>query len=466
MDPTYQRARHLVLLAEHLEALQRRDIKKLLVAMPPRHGKTRMSSQMFPAFWLGKEPTDQVVLASYGATLAESNSRAARRIVSSPDYPFETQVSSESSAVDHWETTAGGVVTAVGREGALTGSGAHLLAVDDLIKDREEADSPAIRESAWQWYGEVAKSRRAPNAVELFIGTIWGEDDPICRLLNTAGAKKWTTLILPAIAEENDEPDPLGRTPGEVLWPRFPIEYFEDMRQTMSPRSFSAIYQQHPVPFSGNVFKREWFKHRYERLPVKTEGVSIRTIAAVDSALGMSSTADYTVIVTLMLANNLIYVAHIRRERAQFTDLPGIVSNEHARWNPSMIYIEQVAAHSGAALVQELHRHTSLPIKGVKPQGNKIARAELVTPMLESGRVLFPQSAPWLDDFIEELCTFPTGKHDDQVDSFTLGLSQLMQKRFSYVGVLGGDELADYPDKYDPNRAYPARLFGTTGGIW
>jgi predicted phage terminase large subunit-like protein len=172
-------------------------------------------------------------------------------------------------------------------------------------------------------------------------------------------------------------------------------------------------------------------------LPAKPEGLtSYRMIASMDTALGLSDGADYSVIVTLLQVGNLVYVVNVRRERVQFTGLPTMVKAEHERYGPSRIYVEQVAAHSGTALIQELKQYTSLPIVGVKPEGNKVARAELVTPMLESGRVFFPEQAPWLDEFIEELCLFPNGKHDDQVDAFTLGLSQLSTKRFSYAGVL------------------------------
>src|ERR1700729_448027 len=295
MDTSYERARHLELLAEKLEALERRDIRRLIVAMPRRHGKSRMCSQLFPAWRLGRRSDKSIVLASYGSELAEQNSRRVRELVGDERYPFvDATVSAESRAVNRWQTNAGGVVIAAGVGSALTGFGADAMIVDDPIADRASAESPAIRESTWSWFQDVARTRLHAGAIQLLIATRWHEDDPAGRILNSEMAGEWEVLNLPAICDA--ENDPLGRAIGEPLWPeRYPVSELPSVeRGEISSRSFAALYQQRPVPAEGHIFKVSWFEHRYDKLPPLK-----MTVTGADCAAKTGIGNDFSAIVTI-----------------------------------------------------------------------------------------------------------------------------------------------------------------------
>jgi predicted phage terminase large subunit-like protein len=443
LDPTYERARHLELLAEKLEALERRDIRRLIVAMPPRHGKSRMCSQLFPAWLLGRGPDKAIVLASYGSELAEQNSRRVRELVADERYPFvDVSISEASRAVNRWQTTAGGVVIAAGVGSALTGFGADCMLVDDPIADRASAESPTIRESTWSWFQDVARTRLHARAIQLLIATRWHEDDPAGRILNSAMASEWEVLNLPAIAEESD---PLGRVPGEALWrERYPVSELPSVeRGEISSRSFAALYQQRPVPAEGHIFKASWFENRYDELP------PLKMIATgADCAAKTGVGNDFSAIVTIGTDGKDYFILDVVRERLEFADLGRKMKSVFQRLHPQRFYIED--ASSGTPLIQELRRTTSLPIIGVVPRGTKLARAEAVSGLFEAGKVKLPGEAPWLDAFVDEFLRFPAGKHDDQVDASSLVLSRLRARLavpewdFAFASNGGGRPLGFY----------------------
>ena len=432
MDPTYERARHLDLLAEHLEAIERRDIDNLIVAMPPRHGKSRGLAQDFPAWAIGRNPKCQIIIASYGAALAEQHSRRAREICNDERYPFDVQIDDASRAADRWATTRGGLVRAAGIGGSLTGFGADFLLVDDAVADLEAAESALIRESTWGWWSTVARTRLMPKAAQIVCGTRWHEDDLIGRIMSSPGASRWTLLILPAIAEDNDL---LGREPGEALWPeRYPVSSYPSVADgEMSSRQFEALYQQRPAPAAGALFKRSWFEHRsaggiprnviHTRLNAYTSVDSpspVAVVIAVDAAAKTGIHNDYSAIATIACDASGYYIVDIIRERLEFADLLRRIEEANAKWAPSHVFIEE--ASSGIPIVQELKRATRLPVVGVPPKGSKIARAESVTPWFESGNVRLPHTAPWIATFVDEICAFPVGRNDDMVDAVVLGL--------------------------------------------
>jgi predicted phage terminase large subunit-like protein len=429
MGDTYESPPHVRAICEHLEALEAREIERLIITMPPRHGKTLHMSQAFPAWYLGHRPSEHVILASYGAELAEQNSRRARGFLTDAQWPFDTELSSESAAVGRWHTTAGGGVIAAGVAGALTGFGADLLVVDDPLKDRDEADSETIRERAWRWLVEVALTRLHKDAVVLLGMTRWHEDDLAGRLLNSAGADAWTVLSLPAIAEENDA---LGRDEGEALWPdRYDLATLEAQRETMGSRAFAALYQQRPTPDAGGTFQRQWFEGRYERLP---EG--LRTIQAVDSAFKTGVANDYSVISTWTADDRFLYLVDVWRSRVEFPDLVHAIRRQAEIHEPQAVLIEDTAA--GQSAIQVLQRETRFPIVPAPAKGSKVSRAEAVSPLFEAGKVLLPKQSPaWLSDWIEEHVVFPNGRHDDQVDTTSLALDRLRPNFRSAAGVSG-----------------------------
>jgi len=418
MLPDYERARHTDAICDRLEAVERGELRRLILCLPPRHGKSVSAARLFPAWALGRDPRRNIVLASYGAELAEGHSRAARAFVASERFPFpETRLASDSTAVARWNTSAGGGMLAVGVHGALTGFGADVAIVDDAFKDRAEADSEAIREAVWRWFGEVLLTRLSPRGAVILVGTRWHPDDLIGRVLASPGSGAWEVLSLPAIAESDD--DPLGRREGEPLWDRYAGEY-ESFRVEKGARAWAALYQQRPAPAEGSMFRRAWLEGRYAELPRGP----LKVVTAVDASFGKSVQSDYSAIVTLASDGPTMYVVGAVRGRWDFSTLCRMIEQEAALHLPSVVLVEDASA--GISAVQELRRTSSLPVVAVKPQGSKLARAEAITGMFESGRVVFPAVATrWRDELIEELASFPAGRYDDMTDACVYALERL-----------------------------------------
>ncbi len=421
VQPKYQGAAHTRLLCDRLEALERRDIRRLLVAMPPRHGKSLHVAQTFPAWVLGRNPSAQIIVASYAAELAESHGRRIRDLVRFDRYAFKTSVSETSSSASRWNTTAGGAVVSAGVGGGLTGFGADLLVVDDYCAGRDDADSPLQRERVWSWFTEVALTRLQPGGCVIVCATRWHEDDLSGRILSGDQADQWEVLELPALAVEDDA---LGREPGEALWPAwFDREHLQRLRQTIGSRAFSALYQQAPSPAQGVLFQRNWFGNRYEVAP---GGLFI--VQTLDGAWRTGVANDPSVIATwgLQLDGAQVarfYLLDVWRDKVEFPDLVNAVKQQYQLRRPARVICEDAA--SGLAIVAELQRNSAIPIVGVRPQGSKTARAEAVTPHFEAGRVFLPRNASWLEEWISEHLRFPAGKHDDMVDTTSLALSEL-----------------------------------------
>jgi predicted phage terminase large subunit-like protein len=436
MDADYQRARHLELLAGKLESLERSDIRRLLLSMPPRHGKTELA-KYFAAWFLGNNPRASIVLASYGSELAESSSRRVRELVEHERWPWPSiRVRVDSRAVNRWETTSGGTVIAAGVGSGLTGWGADLLIIDDAVRDREAAESAAIRESTWTWFTDVARTRLHPGGRIVVIGTRWHQDDLMGHILSGPTASEWTKLILPAICED-EEHDPLGRKRGEPLWPeRFPVSELPKVEEIGS-RAFSALYLCAPTSAKGHIFRKEWLQNRYDQIPsrqmqmpdqVLTFGASaarpVRKVAVgIDAASKTGAMNDFSVAAAVMWTERNYYILEIVRKRVQFIELVEMAKEAYNKWRPRLLTVEDTS--NGTPLIQALKAWTGIPLQPMRPIGSKEARAESITPLFEAGRVFLPESAPWVDEFITELCEFPFGKHDDQLDAVQLAIGAL-----------------------------------------
>ena len=420
MLPAYERPPHAELLCEHLERLERREITRLLVTMPPRHGKSEHCARAFPSWYLGRRPNESVVIGSYGAELAEAHSRRARGFMLDARWPFVgVTVSAESAAVNRWGTNRGGGVLAVGRGGGVTGHGAHLLVVDDPVRDREEADSEAIRNSTWAWWREALTTRLMPGAVVLLVQTKWHQDDLAGRVLNSPGGDQWTQLSLPAVAEEGG--DPLGREEGAPLWPSwFGSDYLARLREQLGERAWQALYQQRPTSEKGGIFRREWMTGTYSMPPANAT-----VVAAVDSAFKTGVHNDWSAVSVWATDSRWYFLLNVWRGRVEFFDLVNAIQAQAAEHSPSAVLIEDSAA--GQSAIQELRRTTKLPIVPVGASGTtKISRTESISPLFESGRVLLPEQQPaWLGPWIEEHVAFPTGQHDDMVDTTSMALQRL-----------------------------------------
>ena len=453
MDPSYTTPRHIKAIAEQLEKIERGETTRLIITMPPQRGKSRTVSEMFPAWLLGRNPKRRIVLASYGADLANRNSRAARDLLTDDRWPWpNVQLDYQTRSVSHWQTRDGGYVHAVGVGGPLTGFSSDYLIIDDPFKDDKDSDSPSIRESRWIWFQQVALTRLSPGASVIVFQTRWHPDDMVGRILDSRGARRWTVINFPEIAEEND---PLGRAVGDLLWPeRFTKDTHPSIDNgEISTRGWDAMYQQRHVSEKGNLFKREWWKF-YESAVLKSMGL-VPYFTVVDSAFKTDLTNDYSVAATWGLLNDKAYLINIWRERVEFPELVSALRDIYAAYK-APILIEDKA--SGQSVLQVLARETTgmprIPVIAVPvPRySNKGSRANAVTRFVEAGMVFLPSdtaSKEWVNVFIDEHATFrPSATNrsvykDDQVDTTSMALSRLFQLR-SRV------EPIDIPERPEP----------------
>ena len=414
-NPAYKTPPHIRALAAKLEAVERGEILRLAVFMPPRHGKSNLVSEIFPAWYLGRRPEEQVMFTTYAQDLADGFGRKVRNAVADPRHSrsFPASVLAEDSqSAKKFNTTKGGVYYAVGAGGPVTGRGADLLIIDDPLKNREEADSKLIRDKLWDWYASTAYTRLMPNGAVVLVQTRWHEDDLAGRMLR--GHEQWEILNLPALAEAND---PLHRIPGTSLWPEQYDEHaLINIRQTIGEREFAALYQQRPAPLEGALFRRDWIgRNRCPR-------AGYRIAMGVDLALSLKTGADYTAIVVVARDEfGKIYVLDAVRDRVDFPTALSLIRLMADKWKPARIAIEQVAYQ--AVVVQELLRSTTLPIKGVTPDRDKLTRAQPIALRYEQGQVHHHDLPSWFED---ELLSFPNAEHDDSVDALVYAYQAVM----------------------------------------
>jgi len=417
LSPNFELAAHHRLIVDELEAVERGEIRRLMIFMPPRHGKSLLASQIFPAYYLGRHPDRQIICASYGQELADDFGRKVRNIVSDPIHRAifpEFRLADDSASMRRFGTTAGGSYFAVGRDGAITGRGADIFLIDDPLKNFEEARSELIREGLHQWYSTVARTRLQPGGGIVLISTRWHEDDLAGRVLREASGEDWHVLSLPAIAEVDES----FRRAGEALWPeKFPLEVLEQIRREVGGAIFTSLYQQHPAAAEGTVFNRGWWRF-YRELPACK-----RVVQSWDTAFKTGSENDYSVCTTWGVLGNGYYLLSFWRGRVDFPELKRLVGSLGKEWKPNAILVEDKA--SGQSLIQELQYQSALPIISISVDRDKMARAQAITPLIEAGKVFLPESAPWLDAYVDELAAFPTGVHDDAVDSTTQALNYL-----------------------------------------
>jgi predicted phage terminase large subunit-like protein len=402
---------HLEYIRKQLYRVTTSEINRLMLFMPPRHGKSEMVTVRYPAFFLENNPDKRVIVGAYNQTLANKFSRKTRRIATE-----RFSLSAERTAVEDWETTEGGGLRAVGVGGGITGMGGNLIIIDDPVKNREEANSQTYRDKVWDWYTDDLYTRCEPGATMILIMTRWHQDDLAGRILASDDAPNWAIVNLPALAEPGD---PLGRAEGQALCPeRYDEEALASIRNVMR-ESFNALFQQRPSAVEGEIFKREHWRY-YTALPHLE-----KIVHSWDTAFKKGAQNDYSVCTVWGVAANGYYLINRWKGRVEFPELKRTVLALANELVPDEILIEDKA--SGQSLIQELQRDTRLPIIPVKVDSDKIARAHAVTPIQCSGNIYLPENAEWLLDYIDTLSAFPNGAHDDDVDSTTQALIHMKQ---------------------------------------
>jgi predicted phage terminase large subunit-like protein len=391
---------HHRLLADKLTELEAGTDGRLMILMPPRHGKSELASVRFPAWFLGRNPAKRVIATSYSARLAENFGRKVRDIVADPKFrlTFGIGLSSRSKAADRWETTSGGGYVAAGVGGSITGMGGDLLIIDDPFKNQEDADSKNYRDKVWDWYQSTLYTRIEKGGRIVVILTRWHEDDLAGRLLN-ADRDGWQVVSFPAIAEE----DELFRTVGEPLWAE---KYDEDALTQIRSAVGSRVWTFSGGDGSDFVVGQVWGINGAERY-------------LVDQVRG-----------------RMDFMSALRALRMMSEKYP------QARAK----YVEDKA--NGPAVISALKNEIQGLIP-VNPQGSKTARAIAVTPMLEAGNVYLKRGAKFSEELMDEAALFPGGKNDDMVDAMTQALSQTERRvrpsaSFSGAGRKSGDMFRKY----------------------
>lgn len=408
------------------------EVRRFAVHMPPRHGKSELVSRYFPAWFLGSFPDRRIILASYGDEFAADWGRKVRDVVEEFGAPlFGIRVRADSSAADRWDLAGrdGGMKT-TGVGGSLTGRGAHLLLIDDPVKNAREAQSATIRRVHWEWYQSTAYNRLEPGGAIVLIMTRWHEDDLGGRIREQArqSGERWEVLNLPALAEEGD---PLSRPEGEPLWPaRFGREELTRIRATVGSYYWSAQYQQKPTPREGGMFKAEW-------LPCGLgAGPDADRVRYWDRAATQDD-GDYTV--GLLMAREPVgtyVVEDVVRGRwssGRRDDVIRKTAESDATRYPGKIRIwgEQEPGSGGKdaalAFVKLLEGFSA---RTEPATGDKATRAEPFAAQAEAGHVRLARGA-WVAAYRDELCNFPFGTHDDQVDASSGAFNKLaMTRRF------------------------------------
>lgn len=432
----YSAERFHRVMAAGLEELEKGTYTRLIINLPPRHGKTQLASKSFIPWFAGRQPHKSVIFGTYNEKFSTDIGRAVRDMMTHPAYRQvfpDTGLKEDSQAADRLETTAGGVLAFVGRGGTTTGRGGDLLVVDDPIKDRQEADSPTIRDTTWTWFNQVVGTRMMDDRARvLLIQTRWHEDDLVGRLTDPQNdyydeeiAKKWKIIELPAIARQDDV---LGRKEGEALWPsRFGVPFLKD-QQRQDPRGFSALYQGRPSPEQGMFFRSEWLQtYRPSQLPK-----GLRYYCASDHAISMKQGRDKTCLLAVGVdENDDIWVLPdtVVRQMEAHTAVDAMLTMIRHR-RPLFWWAErgQVSKSIGPFLRKRMvEEGVFCSIIEMTPVLDKQSRAQSIQGRMAMRKVHFPETAIWWPEARDQILKFPHDQHDDIVDALAyigLGLGQ------------------------------------------
>lgn len=447
-------AEHHKLLNNTLMKVEAGEIRRLMVFMPPGSAKSTYATVAFPPWFMGKKKGRQVISTSYGTDLATRFGRKCRHIVGSPEYRelFDCGLMEGNRAAHEWATTNLSTYLSAGILAGITGNRADGVVIDDPIKGREEADSPTIREKVWQEYLSSIRTRLKPGAFIVIIQTRWHADDLSGRILpadwsgesgwvTAKDGEKWYVLCLAAQCERDG--DPLGRQPGEWLWPEwFTPEHWEAEKRAQGSRNWAALYQQRPTLDDGGVWVLKWFK-RYNAPPEGPDAFMI--VQSWDTGVKPQQINDPSVCSTWLVTTQGYYKLHTWRKQVNFPDLKRTAINLAIMWRPDVILIEDKA--SGQSLIQELQQVPTTETKGlilsvipIEPEGDKLARAQGVAPLIESGRAWLPERAEWLPDYEAEVMAFPVAPHDDQVDADSQALKWMRDCAYRGIPFAGSGQ--------------------------
>lgn len=410
---------HTDYIAKHLQDIAEGEQKYIIVELPPRHGKSMTITETFPSYYLGRNPEKRVITSAYSDGLARKFGRLNRnKMIEFGQLVFDRMLSNDNGTVNNWTLDNGvGGMIATGIGGSITGEGADLLVIDDPIKNNEEAQSQTIRDKVWDEWETTLSTRLHKGGSVIVVMTRWHEDDFVGRLLQHS-PYDWERIRMPAIAEDDD--DILGREIGEPLCIGlgFDEDWADLKKQEVGSRTWASLYQQRPSASEGNIFKREWWQF-YERVPKKFDKILI----SWDLTFKESNKSDYVVGSVWLKKGADKYLIDIVRDRMDFPATLQAVKNLKNKYPKAReILIEDKA--NGPAVISSIQREVSGVIP-INPKESKVARAQAITPQIESGNVFLPKDKTFTYDLIEECASFPNGAHDDMVDSMSQALNRM-----------------------------------------
>lgn len=424
--PGFEVGEHHKKICEHLDAVERGEIKRLMIEAPPRHTKSELAAKRFPAYYLGKHKSRQIITATYGAELSKDIGGDVRDIIRDRRYQNifpDTDIRPDKKAAGRWNTTNGGIYIATGIGGGITGRGAHVLVVDDPFKSREEADSKKKRDRVWKWFSSTARTRLMPGAAIVVINTRWHEDDLSGRLLERQkkGGAQWVVLKLEAVANEDTENE-------TALWPAwFPLEELRSIKKEILARDWNALFQQRPTTEEGTYYKREWFQF-YEKIPENLHKYAVSDFAVTDEERAKeeneAADPDYT-------EHGIVGVDPHRdlyildwwwgREDPHSWIVPWI--RMLRQWEPFTFFGESGVirrAMEGTLKTTMEEHNTYVRIEWLPSLSDKAARGRAFQTRCSQRKVYLPANKPWAQRVVNELVAFPGAKHDDVHDALSL----------------------------------------------
>ena len=430
MWPAFISGRHHKTMASAFERVASGELKRLIINMPPRHTKSEFASYLFPAWFLGKYPEKKIIQTAHTAELAVGFGRKVRNLINQEDFQnvfSGISLSADSKAAGRWNTNRNGDYFAIGVGGAVTGKGADVLIIDDPHSEQEAAlgaYNPEVYDKVYEWYTSGPRQRLQPGGAIIIVMTRWSTRDLTGQIIKSAtqreGADEWEVIELPAIMPS-----------GDPLWPEFwPLEQLNSLKAELPISKWSAQYQQDPTSEEGALIKREWWQEWEKDSPPPCEAI----IQSWDTAFLKTQRADYSACTTwgvfyfpnedgVNQPNLILLDAY--KEKLEFPELKRAAYDKYWEYEPDQMIVEAKAA--GSPLIFEL-RAMGIPVTEFTPSRgqDKIARVNAVTDLFASGVIWCPPTR-WAEEVVEECAAFPSGEHDDLVDSTTQALLRFRQ---------------------------------------
>ena len=430
MWPAFISGRHHKTMASAFERVASGELKRLIINMPPRHTKSEFASYLFPAWFLGKYPEKKIIQTAHTAELAVGFGRKVRNLINQEDFQnvfSGISLSADSKAAGRWNTNKNGDYFAIGVGGAVTGKGADVLIIDDPHSEQEAAlgaYNPDVYDKVYEWYTSGPRQRLQPGGAIIIVMTRWSTRDLTGQIIKSAtqreGADEWEIIELPAIMPS-----------GDPLWPEFwPLDQLNSLKAELPISKWSAQYQQDPTSEEGALIKREWWQEWDKDSPPPCEAI----IQSWDTAFLKTQRADYSACTTwgvfyfpnedgVNQPNLILLDAY--KEKLEFPELKRAAYDKYWEYEPDQMIVEAKAA--GSPLIFEL-RAMGIPVTEFTPSRgqDKIARVNAVTDLFASGVIWCPPTG-WAEEVVEECAAFPSGEHDDLVDSTTQALLRFRQ---------------------------------------